>query len=205
MFLIFSKQSVFNRYLRWRNKAQVTDCSNCCNTGWQTTRRSNLNAPAYSRTIGDRTRSSARTRPGHPHLLGGELHFAHNMYVIHIVLIEISQHFANWWMKSKSLELSMHAFVALNIWLTRYILEANAYLQYGRNYKTLNNLYTLWGNTYNAAPLIQWSRNPWRDFPVQRSPLSIFEAWNLGLDAHLQCCAKYMILSYFTLCMVSFR
>ena len=128
-----------------------------------------------------------------------------HMYVIHIVLIEISQHFANWWMKSKSLELSMHAFVALNIWLTRYTLEANAYLQNGRNYKTSNNLCTLWGNTNNAAPLIQWSRNPWRDFPVQRSPLSIFEAWNLGLDAHLQCCAKYMILSYFTLCMVSFR
>ena len=38
-------------------------------------------AEAYSRTIEDRTRSSARTRPGHPHLLGGELHFAHVQYV----------------------------------------------------------------------------------------------------------------------------
>ena len=162
---------------------------------------------AYSRTIGDRTRSSARTRPGHPHLLGGELHFAHNMYVIHIVLIEISQHFANWWMKSKSLELSMHAFVALNIWLTRYILEANAYLQNGRNYKTLNNLYTLWGNTNNAATLIQWSRNPWRDFPVQRSPLSIFEAWNLEPRCTFAAlCQIYdTFLFYTSLCMVSFR
>ena len=165
---------------------------------------------AYSRTIGDRTRSSARTRPGHPHLLGGELHFAHfahNMYVIHIVLIEISQHFANWWMKSKSLELSKHAFVALNIWLTRYILEANAYLQDGRNYKTSNNLCTLWGNTNNAAPLIQWSRNPWRDFPVQRSPLSIFEAWNLGprCTFAVLCQIYDTFLFYTSLCMVSFR
>ena len=184
MFLIFSKQSVFNRYLRWRNKAQVTDCSNGCNTGWQTTRRSNLNAPE---PIPGQLGIVLAVAPGHaPDILicwvgNCTLHTFNmcviHLCVIHIVLIEISQHFANWWMKSKSLELSMHAFVALNIWLTRYILEANAYLQNSRNYKTSNNLYTLWGIHIQCS-----NSHPMKSKPMARlssTAITTLNIWSL--------------------------
>ena len=185
MFLIFSKKSVLTDICGDEISAGYTDCSNGCNTGWQTTRRSNLNAPE-PRPIPGQLGIVLAVAPGHaPDILicwvGNCTLHTFNMYVIHIgniiVLIEISQHFANWWMKSKSLELSMHAFVALNIWLTRYTLEANAYLQNSRNYKTSNNLYTLWGIHIQCS-----NSHPMKSKPMARlssTAITTLNIWSL--------------------------